>query len=431
MADRIFDPVDVAIVGGGVVGCSAAWQLAGAGMRVAVFERAAVASEQSSRAWGFIRQQGRHEAEIPLAIQAKRLWRELTQRYGQDATQFTQGGILVPAMTDADEERVQRGHELARQFRMQTRILDRSQMAAIVPQLAGDWRSGLFTPDDAHGDPLSSTRTIADAAREAGARIHENEPVVEIETSAGMVTGIATLTGRCPASVVILAGGIGAPALARKAGFNLPVQVITSSVGRTRKTTPFTQVAMWGPTVAYRPTADGSLIIGNGYRGVGADYNVTPASFRNLRHFLPAYYDNWRQLRLTLGGDFIGSTRAMLSAESAARPLPEPRPNTAKVNRNMGEFRKMFPHLASLELESVWAGRIDVTPDVIPIIDRPDANRAIFIAAGFSGHGFALGPAIGRQLAEWAMDGHPSIDLHQFRLARFVDGSARRERQAL
>src|SRR5262249_43543700 len=71
-----FDSVDVAIVGGGIVGCSAAWRLAERGLKVAVFERGVVASEQSSRAWGFVRQQGRHEAEVPLAAEANRLWIE-------------------------------------------------------------------------------------------------------------------------------------------------------------------------------------------------------------------------------------------------------------------------------------------------------------------------------------------------------------------
>ena len=69
-ASKRFDAVDVAVVGGGIVGCSAAWRLAERGLKVAVFERGTVASEQSSRAWGFVRQQGRHDAEIPLAAEA-------------------------------------------------------------------------------------------------------------------------------------------------------------------------------------------------------------------------------------------------------------------------------------------------------------------------------------------------------------------------
>jgi glycine/D-amino acid oxidase-like deaminating enzyme len=426
-----FDSVDVAIVGGGIIGCSAAWRLAERGLKVALFERGAVASEQSSRAWGFVRQQGRHEAEVPLAAEANRLWIEQTKRFGQDATGFEPGGILVPAETEADEERVTSGHEIATRFQLRTRILNRAEIRDLVPELAGNWRSGLFTAGDAHAEPGVSTRTIATAARAAGAIVHENTPVIEVDTEGGKVKGVVTARGRCQAGVVLLASGIGAPALARPLGHDLPIQVIRSSVGETQAAKPFTRVAMWGPRVAYRPRHDGSFTIGNGYRGLGADYDLTLDSLRNLQHFLPAYRNNWRLLKLSLGHEFIQHLRASLSPASRARPLPEPRVNTAKVARNVAQFHALFPHLSSIDLARSWAGRIDLTPDVIPIIDRPDPDKGLYVAAGFSGHGFALGPSIGKQLAEWIADGRPSLDLRPFRLARFAEGDVNRAKQAL
>ena len=426
-----FGSVDVAIVGGGIVGCSAAWRLAERGLKVALFERAAIASEQSSRAWGFVRQQGRHEAEVPLAAEANRLWIEQTERFGQDATGFEPGGILVPAETEADEERVTSGHEIATRFQLRTRILNRAQIKELVPEMAGNWRSGLFTAGDAHAEPGVSTRTIAMAAREAGATLHENTPVVEVEAQGGKINGIVMERGRCRAGVVLLASGIGAPALARPLGHNLPIQVIRSSVGETQAAKPFTKVAMWGPRVAYRPRRDGSFTIGNGYRGLGADYDLTLDSLRNLQHFLPAYKNNWRLLKLSLGHEFIQHLRASLSAASRARPLPEPRVNTAKVARNVEQFRALFPHLSGIGLARSWGGRIDLTPDVIPIIDRPHPDNGLYVAAGFSGHGFALGPSIGKQLAEWIADGRTSLDLKPFRLSRFAEGDVNRAKQAL
>src|SRR5262249_24112737 len=161
--------------------------------------------------------------------------------------------------------------------------------------------------------------------------IHEKAPVVEVDAQGGRVQGVVTERGRCAARVVVLASGIGAPALARPLGHNLPIQVIRSSVGETRAAKPFTKVALEGPRVAHRPRQDGSFTIGNGYRGLGADYDITFDSLRNLRHFLPAYRNNWRLLRLSLGHEFMQHLRANLSCASRARPLPEPRVNTAKV----------------------------------------------------------------------------------------------------
>ncbi|MFC7556889.1 hypothetical protein ACFQU7_38780 [Pseudoroseomonas wenyumeiae] len=146
----------------------------------------------------------------------------------------------------------------------------------------------------------------------------------------------------------------------------MPVQVVRSTVGRTMAAAPFTELAMWGPKVAYRPRPDGRFVIGNGYRGVGGDYDITPNSFRQLRHFLPAYRRNWRLLRLTLGREFMAQLKA--TSPSAA---PEPPFNRRKITHNLAAFRRLFPHLGEIGLETAWAGRIDLTPDVIPIMDNP------------------------------------------------------------
>ena len=176
---------------------------------------------------------------------------------------------------------------------------------------------------------------------------------------------------------------------------------------------------MWGPKVAFRPRTDGSFVIGNGYRGAGPDYDLTVDSLSHLRHFLPAYRRNWRLLRLRLGSESFHR----LCARFGGRPLPEPRVNDKKIAQNAAAFRALFPHIAGLDLARAWAGRIDLTPDVIPIIDRPAAVPGLFVAAGFSGHGFALGPSVGKQLAEWIVAGRSSLDLSPFRLSRFDEGA--------
>ena len=414
---------DVAVIGGGIMGCAAAWHLAARGKKVALFERTEIAAEQSSRAWGFIRQQGRHKAEVPLSTEANRLWIEITARYGVANTGFTAGGILVPAETAEDEERIADGLAVARSMGLGTRLLDKTGIRDLIPELSGNWRSGLHTPGDAHGEPALSTRTIARAARDAGAVVHEHCLVLAVETEGGRISGVATARGRCVAPVVILASGIGTPALAKPLGVDLPIQVARSSVAQTATTTPFTQVAMWGPRVAFRPRADGSFVLGNGYRGVGVDYDLTIDSFNHLSHFLPAYRRNWRLLRLNLGAESLHRLYARFGRSAAVRGLPEPHVNKKKIAHNVAAFHALFPHVGSLGLTRTWGGRIDLTPDVIPIIDQPSAAPGLFVAAGFSGHGFALGPSVGKQIAEWIVEGRPSLDLSAFRLSRFDEGA--------
>lgn len=119
---------------------------------------------------------------------------------------------------------------------------------------------------------------------------------------------------------------------------------------------------------------------------------------------------------------------AQLRATSTSA-APEPPFNKRKIAHNLGAFRRLFPHLGEIALETAWSGRIDLTPDVIPIMDNP--MPGLFIAAGFSGHGFALGPSVGRQMAAWIAQGRPMLDLAPFRLSRFNDGGAAPAKHAL
>jgi glycine/D-amino acid oxidase-like deaminating enzyme len=424
--ERLPEAVDVAIVGGGITGCSTALELARRGLRVAVFDRGPIGAEQSSRAWGFVRQQGRHPAELPLAVEARALWQELTARHGATSTGYEPGGILTPAETEADEARIAEAHRDAAGFGLRTRMLDAAELRGMLPQLGGQWRGALLTEGDGYAEPALATGTIAAAAKAAGVSFHPGVPVREVSLRAGTVEGVVTAAGLCRAGAVLLANGVGAAGLARRLGIAMPVQVVRSTVARTVAAAPFTRLAMWGPKVAYRPRPDGSFVIGNGYRGVGGDYDITPNSFRQIRHFLPAYRRNWRLLRLSLGREFLAQMRATSPA-----PAPEPPPNRRKIDHNLGAFRALFPHLGALPLETAWAGRIDLTPDVIPIMDRVWPDRGLYVAAGFSGHGFALGPSVGRQMAAWITQGRPELDLKPFRLSRFTDGGAVYSRHSL
>lgn len=428
---HISKSADVIIVGGGIVGCSTALWLAERGVKVVVLERGKIASEQSSRAWGFVRQQGRHEAEIPMAREANRIWHHLTQRLGAAATEFEVSGILMPAETLEDEECVAVGLADAVANGLDSRRVDSTEIRALIPHMKGNWRSGLYTPGDAYAEPNVASQSIAREACRAGAQILEGTAVTGLKTVKGKVVGVTTRDGDIEADTVLVAAGIGTAHLTRGIGLDLPIQMIRSSVGRTSPAVPFTRIAVWGPKVAYRPRRDGSFIIGNGYRGAGADYDLSIDSLRGLKHFLPAYRRNWRQLKLSVGAEFFDALRRVASGDGMVTQLPEPRVNRRKVSDNLQHFRRLFPHLDGLSLQASWAGRIDLTPDVIPVIDRPDPSQNLFVAAGFSGHGFALGPAVGEQLAQWITEGRPKLDLSAFQADRFTRGGYGRSKHAL
>lgn len=431
---RTTSDAEVIVIGGGITGCATAYHLARRGVPVVLLEKGKIASEQSGRAWGYVRQQGRHPAEIPLAKAASAMWGELARELGADL-EFVRGGILALAETPADAARLEEGARVAAEHGLRTRMVTAREIAGLIPELAGAWRVGLYTPDDGHAEPEKATRAFAQAAERAGALLRPHTPVLGIDVTNGAVSRVQIPGELVRTRAVVCAAGIWAARIARWVKVAVPLQIVRSSVAETRSTAPFTQTAVWGPYVAFRPTARGTFYLGNGYRGTGADYDLTLASFRHLKYFLPNYLRNWRSLKVHVGRALVADLVRTLADRGQTVPgigLPEePRVNPRKVAHNERRFYELFPKLAGLGLARGWAGYIDLTPDLIPILGAVDAPRGFYLATGFSGHGFALGPLVGQLLSELILDGRPSLDLTAFRPSRFAEGEILPARRVL
>jgi glycine/D-amino acid oxidase-like deaminating enzyme len=152
---------------------------------------------------------------------------------------------------------------------------------------------------------------------------------------------------------------------------------------------------------------------------------------RHLRLFLPVFLRNRTLLRVRVGRPFFADLARRLPW-SAARRRPfahtvdvEPPSNPDTVERCRQTFRRHFPSLGEVTIERTWAGVIDCTPDLLPALGPVVARPGLFVATGFSGHGFAMAPLIGRLVGEWLVEGSPSFDLTPLRLARFAEGDLR------
>lgn len=425
---------DVVVIGGGITGCATAYYLARRKLRVVLLEKADVASEQSSRAWGLVRQQSRHPAEMPLAKIASVMWGDLSKELEADL-EFVRGGILALAETTGDMARIEEGAAVAAEYSLSTRLVTPKEIATIVPDLAGKWQAGLYTPDDGHADPEKATRAFAGAARRQGAVILTRTPATGIELRNGAVCGVHTKTGTLKTAAVVAAAGIWGAQVAQWVGASVPLQIVRSSVAETEAAEPFLRTAILGPYVSFRPSPRGTFILGNGYRGAGGDYDITLASFRHLRYFLPNYVRNWRLLKVSLGRELLADVCRVAMRRRplvAGTGLPtEPRVNDHKIRHNERRFYQTIPRVKGIGIQRRWAGYIDLTPDLLPVIGELGSPRGLFLATGFSGHGFALGPVVGRLLSELVLDGRSSLDIHPFRATRFVEGEDLRARRVL
>jgi glycine/D-amino acid oxidase-like deaminating enzyme len=424
---------DVVVVGAGIVGCASAYFLARRGARVVVVERGPVPGEQSRKNWGFVRQQGRDPLEVPLMIEANRLWQGLERELGADI-EWVQGGNLALAADAARMARFEEWLPVAREFGLDTRLLHARDLDAVVSGLAGSWAGGLHTPGDGHADPEKTTDAFARAAVTHGASLHLGCAVQAVTTRAGAVAGVVTERGEVRAPAVVCAAGAWSSRLTLTLGLDLPQRWVRGTVARTTPAAAVTACAVWGPGVAFRQRRDGSFNIA---AGGALDHDVTLDSLRQIRFFLPNYWKNRAMFRFHVGRPLLASLAGALPGSQARRrPLVwdrgiEPRPNPVKVRRSLAELQRVLPALPPLGIARAWAGYIDAAPDLVPVLGEVPGLRGLVLATGFSGHGFAMGPIAGRLVSELIVDGKPSLDITGFRFSRFAEGAIGRPRNVL
>lgn len=424
---------DVVIVGGGIVGCATAYYLARRGVRVVLVEKGEVAGEQSGKNWGFVRQQGRDPLEVPLMIESNRIWRGLEKELGADI-EWVQGGNLALAADEGRMALFAQWLETVREFGLDTKLLRGNEIAELIPGMQGSWVGGLYTASDGHAEPTKATGAFCRVASAYGARIYTRCAAETVQTHRGEVSGVVTEQGTVRTSRVVCAAGAWSERLARPLGLSLPQRWVRATVARTTPAPRVTPAGVWGPTVAFRQRKDGSF---NLAAGGATDYDVNLDALRHLRLFLPNYWKNRKLVRFHVGRPLLRDLAALLPWSAAHRhPFVhywevETPPNQAKVRTSLEEFLRLFPPLRGLTIERSWAGYIDVTPDALPVLGEVAKPRGFIFATGFSGHGFAMGPIVGRLVAELIVDGKPSLDIGGFRFSRFAERAIGKPRSVL
>src|ERR1051326_1099870 len=178
---------DVVIVGGGIVGCAAAYYLASRGVSVVLMEKDEIGRAQSGRNWGFVRQQGRDPAELPLMIASNRIWSSIERELGADV-EWVQGGNLALATTPDRIALFDGWCTIGRQHGLDTKVLTPAELNELIPDLHGPWLGALYTPSDGHAEPRKATQAFAHAAAKRGVRVVERCTVEAIETTNGAVS---------------------------------------------------------------------------------------------------------------------------------------------------------------------------------------------------------------------------------------------------
>ena len=419
------DAVDVVIIGAGIIGTSTAYFLAQRGVKVLLCEKGRVAGEQSSRNWGWIRQQGRDAAELPIVMDSINIWAGLGAEIDTDVG-FERTGVLYLAETEKELAAHERWLSVAEQHQLDTRLLSSAEVDKLISGKPGQFCGGLYTPSDGRAEPFVAVPALARAAQRRGCSIRENCAVRCLDIQAGRVAGVATEHGQVRAAAVVCAGGAWSNLFAANEGIRLPQLTVRSTVARTSATADFFPGAAAANDIALRRRQDGGYTVaasGFNEHFIGAD------SFRYFLQFLPALKASKAFLRLRAGDGLISRLRPQrrwnadeASPFEATRVL-NPAPSPVAVRQMHERLDARFPTLKGIKFEEAWAGMIDVTPDVVPVMDEVAQCPGLYLATGFSGHGFGIGPGAGKVMAEMVQNKPMRHDLRRFAFTRFADGS--------
>jgi glycine/D-amino acid oxidase-like deaminating enzyme len=412
---------DVVIIGGGIIGASAALFLARQGVSVALLEKGRIGAEQSSRNWGWCRTMGRDPAELPLAIESLRLWESL-DREMDGALGFRRCGIAYLYDNEREMSAAEAWLDVANPYQLGARRLGAGDIGALLPGVARSFHGGMFTPTDARAEPGLAAPAIAEAARRAGAYVVESCAARGIEASMGCVGAVITERGRITCQAAVLAGGAWSRLFCGNFGLDLPQLKVLGSVMRTAPLEGAPEHSVGASDFAFRKRLDGGYTI---TRRNGNISSITPDSFRLFFDFLPALASDWRDLKLRVGRRFVEEWRLPRRwALDATSPFEmvrmlDPAPADDVLDEGEAKLKAAFPAFAKAEIVQRWGGLIDVTPDAVPIISPLEAMPGFYVATGFSGHGFGIGPASGRLIADLVTGNRHLVDPTPFRLDRF------------
>jgi sarcosine oxidase subunit beta len=362
--------IDAVVMGGGIVGSSAALALALKGQRVVLLERDFCGSHSSGVNYGGVRRQGRPLSQLPLSQRAHAIWGGLRELIGIDG-EYLRSGHLKLARSEQDMDALRAYAEASQGFGLDLQLLDRQQLRARFPW-AGDVAVGAsLCADDGHANPRLVSAAFAQAARRAGAHVFEQAEVVEVEHD-GQAFLIRTASGlHLRAPWLLNCAGAWAAKLAGQFGEPVPMHSGHPAMLVTEPLPMFMDVStgVEGGGIYARQVARGNCVLGGG-QGFALD---------------------------------------------AARA----RPGQAAVLEILRNAAELYPPLAGAQAIRTWSGTEGYLPDREPVLGPSLKQPGLLHGFGFAGSGFQIGPAAGEALAEWVCAGQSAINLDAFSIGRF------------
>ncbi|MCI2106562.1 MAG: FAD-binding oxidoreductase [Intestinimonas sp.] len=368
---------DVIIVGGGIIGNATAYYLAKKGVSVIVLEGSDyIGNGGSSRNGGGVRQSGRDKRELPIAIWGiQTIWPWLSEELGVDCEYYQKGNLRL-GKTEQHLKTLQALTDNAKSCGLDVSMITGDTAREICPYLTHEVIGASWCPTDGHANPMVTTLAFYRRARQLGVRFFTGARVTEVKKLGGRAREVVTCEGdRFEGATIILAAGYGSRAIANTVGIDVPMsQQIDEALVTEAQPPMFWQMLGTAAADFYgHQTQHGSFVFG-GASGIE---------------------------------DFLEETEGIPPTNSLT--------SSAVCRGIMG----YFPALREAKIVRTWSGWLDICADKVPVISPVCEVPGLILACGFSGHGFGIGPAVGKLLSQLAVGDQPEVDLHALRYDRF------------
>ncbi len=368
---------DALIVGGGLQGLSSAVHLALAGLKPLVLEKDYPGRHASGANAGGVRRLGRDPAEVPLSVASLKIWQALEDLV-DDSGGFVACGQIKIAESEAELEGLCRRAEAVRALGFEhEEVIRANELKELVPALAGSCVGGLICREDGAASPFRTVSAFRRKAEALGATVLPGVAVATVKRQRGLWRA-ETNQGAFEAPSLINTAGAWGGRIAEQLGEPVPLTPKAPMLMITERVAPFLTPVLGcaGRVLSFKQFDNGTLLIGGGHMGrAEPETNRTEIDFAGLA----------------------------VSSQTV---------------------QALFPQLAGVKVNRVWAGIEGVMPDQIPVIGASATEEGAWHAFGFSAHGFQLGPVVGRIIAELVLEGRSSLPIEPFRISRFREAAA-------
>lgn len=370
-----FKRPDVIIIGAGLHGSSSALHLAKSKCNVLLLDHGSGGRHSSKVSAGGIRQLMRDEAEIPLAIEAIKMWRNIEGLVDDHCGVGFAGQIFIAENTNELEKLKTRQKRIKSLGYQHEEIIDQHEIKKLMPHISDQCIGGLICRSDGFGSPFRSTLAFQNKAESLGVEFIRNAPVSSIK-KVDNLWHIYTRTGqKFEAPTVINCAGAWGDKIAAMIGDVVPISAESPMMMITAPIEPFLKpvVCTTGRKLSFKQAPNGIVLIGGGHRGT---------------------------LNRETGETNIDFSRLKLSAETVV---------------------DLFPHMKNVPVVRAWGGIEGLTPDRIPVISKSQNAENFYHSFGYSSHGYCLAPIAGKLVSEMVITGEPSIPLSAFNIERFAE----------